>query len=154
MGRSTDGQLSYGYVFEEGFEFPWDDERYVGDIEDWWRDVKGFTRAVDSPFDEQGNYKPGISEGSPEVSRYYAESQEWDKKNPLPVELVNYCSDGCPMYILASKNLRANRGYPTPISLMDMEHTDEAHQRLMSFLEEFGIVPEGEIGWWLSSYST
>lgn len=152
MGLST-GHLSYGCVFEEGFEFPWGDERYGGDIEDWWRDVKGFTRAVDSPFDEQGNYKPGISEGSPEVSRYYTELQVWGIINPLPVKLVNYCSGDCPMYILASKDLRAKGGYSTPVSIGNIKCTDGTHQRLMSFLEEFGIVPEGEIGWWLSSYS-
>ena len=31
MGLSTDGEISFGIVFDEGFEFPWDEYDY--DIE-------------------------------------------------------------------------------------------------------------------------
>ena len=32
MGVSTDGQICYGIVFEEGHEFPWASDEYEKDI--------------------------------------------------------------------------------------------------------------------------
>lgn len=152
MGLSTDGQLSFGYVFEEGYEFPWDSEEFEGDIDEWWRNVKGFESTVEYPYDEAGNYKEGFSSKSPEIKTYYDEMTEWDKANPLPVQLVNYCSEEYPMYILAAKHMVANRGYPNKVSLADLSDIAEAHVRLQNFLAEFSIEPEGEFGWWLSSH--
>lgn len=149
---ATDGQLSYGCVFEEGFEFPWDDEKYEGDIDEWWEDVRGFTGTVDYPFDEFGEYKPGIHSGSPEVSNYFVKRDEWRKNNPLPIQLVNYCSGGYPMYILAVKHIEANRGYPKGIPSDYLIVEEEDRLRLLKFMEEFEIAPEGKIGWWLSSF--
>ena len=36
MGISTDGQICFGVLFEEGYEFPWDCEEYAYDIYIWW----------------------------------------------------------------------------------------------------------------------
>lgn len=36
MGMSTDGQLCFGICFEDGFEFPWDNEEFDNSIERWW----------------------------------------------------------------------------------------------------------------------
>jgi hypothetical protein len=36
MGISTNGSICYGILFDEDFEFPWDDEENEGYIEDWW----------------------------------------------------------------------------------------------------------------------
>ena len=63
MVQSTDGQLSYGVVFDEDFEFPWDAEKWEGDIEEWWRDVKGFSNPMYYPFDQEGDYEPGYNCG-------------------------------------------------------------------------------------------
>ena len=38
MGVSTDGQISFGILLDEGVETPWDDEKYAFDIEKWWVD--------------------------------------------------------------------------------------------------------------------
>jgi hypothetical protein len=48
MGISTDGSVCYGILFDEGFEFPWDDEENEGYIEDWW---KNFNEDVECPVE-------------------------------------------------------------------------------------------------------
>lgn len=35
MGISTDGEICYGIIFEDGYEFPWDID-HEGDPEMWW----------------------------------------------------------------------------------------------------------------------
>lgn len=153
MGRSTDGQLSYGCVFEEGFEFPWDDEKYDGDIDEWWRDVNGFVNPVDCPYDEEGNYKPGINGDSPEIDEYYDARREWLNKNPIPIEVVNYCSGDYPMYLLASKSVKASRGGPTMLDQDFMQDAVAAHDQLTDFLTTYNIdYDPSQVGWWLSSY--
>jgi hypothetical protein len=152
MGTSTDGQLSFGVVFEEGFEFPWSVDEYEDDIETWWFTIRGFANPIECPFDDRGNNKPGIGPDSPVISEYFAKQREWEVANPIPVELVNYCSGSSPMYILATKHIDASRGGPTAVGFDFLRDTDEAFQRLRHFLDEFGIAHDGEIGWWLSSY--
>lgn len=70
MGQSTDGQISYGIMFEEGHDFPW--EMYE---EEDWMEVNG-----------QTNYT-------------YSEQRDYLKKNPLPFESVNVCSGDCPIFL-------------------------------------------------------
>jgi hypothetical protein len=153
MGRSTDGQFSYGCVFEEGFEFPWDDEKYDGEIEEWWMDVLGFVNNVESPYDEAGNYKPGFNSRSPEIGKFFQSRREWLKDNPIPVELVNYCSGDYPMYLLASKSITASRGGPTKVSQDFMLNAVTAHAQLTDFLTTYSIdYDPDQVGWWLSSY--
>ncbi len=153
MGVSTDGQLSYGCVFEEGFEFPWDDEKYDGDIEEWWMDISGFVNPVECPYDEDGNYKLGFDEGSPEIGKFFESERNWLKNNPIPVELVNYCSGNYPMYLLASKSITASRGGPTNVDQDFMSDEETVHKKLIDFLTTYNIdYYSSQVGWWLSSY--
>ena len=155
MGTSTDGQLSYGVLIDEEFEFPWDAEDYGGDIEEWWRDVRGFRNPVESPFNEYGRYKPGFSDASPEVREYFKNQREWVSwlaANPVPVKLVDYCSGDCPMWLLASRHVRSSSGCPKMVDIEFLRETGVASRQLIEFLEEFKIEHNGEIGWWLSSY--
>lgn len=153
MGVSTDGQLSYGCVFEEGFEFPWDDEKYEGDIEEWWMDVSGFVNPVENPYGADGNYKPGFDEGSPEIGKFFESERNWLKNNPIPVELVNYCSGDYPMFLLASKDIEAIRGGPTNVDQDFMSDVETVHKKLIDFLTTYNIdYDPAEVGWWLSSY--
>ena len=150
MGVSTNGQLCYGVLFEEGFEFPWDE---YDDIEDWWAKVKGFTPTV-YPYNSEGDYAEGINAKSPEIDIYHNEKSEWEKANPIPVELVNYCSCDYPMYILTvpSANYYNSRGDAVgidPTKLLDEQ--GEAHDILIQFLKEFEIEYEDEPCWLLSS---
>ena len=152
MVQSTDGQLSYGVVFDEDFEFPWDAEQWEGDIEEWWRDVKGFSNPMYYPFDQEGDYEPGYNCGSPEVGDYFRYRREWLESNPIPIEVVNYCSCDCPQYLLASRHMSCSRGRPQEVSVEFLRETDEAFQDLAAFLDEYDIKSENEASWWLTSY--
>lgn len=152
MGVSTNGQLCYGVLFEDGFEFPWDE--YDG-IEEWWKEVKGFVPTVFYPFDDEGNYAEGFNRESPEVDAYFDEEDEWEKANPIPVELVNYCSGEYPMYIItvstaSYSNRRGNAVVIDPNELI--EEQKKVHDTLIQFLTEFEIEYDEEPCWLLSSW--
>lgn len=40
MSQSTNGQITYGIPFPEGFQFPWNDEKYEFSIQEWWTAVR------------------------------------------------------------------------------------------------------------------
>ena len=152
MGTSTNGQLSFGVIFEEGFTFPWDADPYDGSIQSWWLDIRGFVNPIPSPFDEHGEYKPGINSKSPVIGEYLRYEREWMEKNPIPVRVVNYCSGNYPMYILAIKHIYNSRGYPQQVDVAELLNTNNDELKLREFLEEFKIEYNNEIKWWLSSY--
>lgn len=52
MSTSTDGQICFGVVFEEDYEFPWDDEN---NFEKWWQTVNGFKPSFEI-YDDKGEY--------------------------------------------------------------------------------------------------
>lgn len=130
MGVSSDGEISYGIVFEEGYEFPWDVD-HDGDPEEWW-----------------------ISKVLQLIYKDYAEMHAILKDNPLPFQLVNYCSGEYPMYILAVPGTlkSAYRGSPKSFTLDELQVDEEASKKLIAFCEEYGLEGESEIGWTLSSY--
>ena len=177
MGTSTDGQLCFGVMLEEGFEFPWGwngDGVFDGDLEEWWRSVNGYQCQVESPWDEAGNRKPGVSDKDPRIEAYFEDRRAWLEKNPVPVALVNYCSGESEMYILTLDderlNMTAHRGYPVVVNVLDLQRAVEetqAERKLLEFMEEYGIGQggltdsstrfgeDGEVlvpKWWLSSY--
>lgn len=151
VGISTDGQLSFGVMFEEGFEFPWDSDEFGGDVDEWWRAVKGFRNPHPCPYGADGNYRPGIKSGSREVAEYHGYTVRWEADNPMPVQLVNYCSGSCPMYILAVKHIRCWRGIPCEIDPAMLEVSEADRRKLSDFLAFYGIEAE-EPRWWLTSY--
>ena len=155
MGASTDGQICYGIVSEEGIEFPWDTEQFEGDIDEWWiRDVLGFRHSFEI-YDRDGEYIGGEQPPQEKISRYHEEKRVFKENNPkLPVELVNYCSGEYPMYILAIPETcnSARRGYPTEFDPASMVVTDEQKQSLINICNAYGIEFENEPAWYLSSY--
>lgn len=161
MGTSTDGEISFGIKFDEDFEFPWDQESddgecshsFEGDIDEWWRAMNGFDRG-DYPFDERGNYKPGITGDDPRISEYFARQNAWDAAHPLPVQLVNYQHCDYAAYILAVPQsvITANRGSPVEIKIEALKTNEAAKQVLLDFCKRFEIEIDDEPKWWLSSY--
>lgn len=163
MGASTNGIICYGIKFEEGFEFPWDAEPWDGEIEEWWGDVNGYKPPFEL-YDAAGNYHPTIrlvtgrypSDTRPEdetlVERYHAHRLKWDEAHPLPVELENYCSAECPMYILAVRGvgLLARRGYAEQIHLT--LETPQQLPALLAFCKAQKIRGGDGPKWWLCSY--
>lgn len=161
MGQSTDGQICFGVAFPEGFEFPWDtNAQYDGDIENWWKHLKGFVPLFEM-WDERGNYKDGKEPSKEEKDKYYAHMRKWDKDNPVPIEMINYCSGDCPMYMIAvtSSVKKNNRGYPKAFDPVKLIVMPEEVRVLKEFIEkyvdvesiddkDFDPVPR----WYLSSY--
>ena len=149
MGVSTNGQICFGVMLEEGVELPWGE-----DIEEWWRKVNDF-KDVHEPWTEEGEYAEGWEERDPRFKEYYDARREWLKKNPLPVALVNYCSGDYPMYILAVPEtfIQCSRGYPTEISVPDsfIVTIDQA-TAVLDFIEKYEIECDKKMRWWLSSY--
>lgn len=130
MGISSDGEICYGIVFEDGYEFPWDVD-HDGDPEEWW-----------------------ISKVLQLIYKDYDEMHAILKDNPLPFELVNYCSCEYPMYILAVPGTlkSAYKGSPKSFTLDELKVDEEASNKLITFCEEHGLTGESAIGWVLSSY--
>jgi hypothetical protein len=116
MGVSTDAQISFGILFkEEEAEFPWHGEKYDWDIEEWWRDERGYKPPFEIWEESSAEHKKGITPA--QKSEYYKHRKEWLQQNPVPATEVNYCSGEFPMYILAvpSTVLTAYRGHPVEL---------------------------------------
>ena len=145
MGVSTDGQICLGIVFDEDYEFPWEDE----DIKVWWEEVRGYEKPFEI-YDDSGR-KLGVTQD--QVNEYHQHSRDWQEANPLPVELVNYCSGDYPMYILAvpSSVINASRGFPVEIS-PDLTIKQEELEPFISFTREYLPELSLEVRWYLSSY--
>jgi len=149
MGQSTNAEISFGIAFEEDYEFPWSGED--NDIETWWREQNGFTHSFEL-FDDEGNYIAGKEPSAELVELYFAEQREFDKRHPLPVELVNYCSGDYPMWIIAVPYVGelARRGYPVTFVPSELTVSDAQVKALVDFCKNVGL--EGEPSWYLSSY--
>ncbi len=152
MGVSTDEQIAYGVAFDEGTEFPWDTGTFDGDIENWWREIKGYKPPF-KLYDDNGY----IGEKRPpekKITEYYNHRSSWDKANPIPVQLVNTCSCDYPMYMLAVRGTvkEASRGCPKRFEPTELVVEQENREALIAFMKEHSIEGGSEPGWYLSSY--
>jgi len=149
MTTSTNGVISFGVVCDEYTEFPWEEHC----IEEWWREVNGF-KPLYEPYTTEGVYDEGWSESDPRFDEIWTQQVTWDKENPIPVELENYCSGECPMYAIVVCDLGHTclRGYPTSFDPKDLVATPRQILDLLSFLQDYNIQYEGEPSWLLTSY--
>lgn len=149
MSISSDGQLCYGIKFDEDIEFPWKEDNW--DLDDWWIAQCGY-EPLFSLFDEQGNYLPGPRPSKEKMNEYWAHRKMFRSQHPLPIELVNYCSYGYPMYIVAVKglNFSCSRGYPKEIDPSLIVSWSEVNE-LNRFVEKYISHDHEEPKWWLSS---
>jgi len=151
MSVSTDGQICYGVVFEDGYEFPWG--RFDG-VEEWYyKEIKPFIPIAEI-YDENGEYINGIRPDEETFKWYCQQKREWKEKNPLIFELVNYCSGDCPMYILAVKStfISCSRGYPLEIEPESLNVKESDKQKLLDFCAQYNLKFESGPSWYLSSY--
>ncbi len=148
MGVSTNGQLSYGVLLEEGVELPWDQDEE--DIDGWWLNILDYKPPFEAYTDE-GERLPEMTDEK--ISEYFAHRRKFIEENPLPVTVVNVCSCDYPMYMLAvpGKEYSAHRGYPEEINPDDMKVNPLDTKRLLEFCEQYGIEFEKGPGWFLSS---
>lgn len=153
MTTSTNGQLCYGIFFEDGYEFPWDSEKYDGDLESWWLYEVCKYQDPFVLYNSKGDYIDGRKPPDEKETEYYNARHEFKDAHPCPVELVNYCSCDYPMYILAvSDQVKfANRGYPQEITQEDLTALVCGLDILTQFCQEHGIETDEEPKLWLSS---
>lgn len=153
MGTSTDGQINYGILFEEYFQFPWDEE-YDGNIEEWWMyKVHGYKNPFEL-FDEDGNYLNGVKSTPEQDEIYYGARRKFREDHPVPIELINVCSGDCPIYLLAvpSCSLSNSRGCPVEFKPDILKVSQEEHDKLIQFCKDHDIEFLGGPKWYLSSY--
>ena len=152
MGTSTNGQICYGIMFEDEYEFPWDSDEYDGDIDDWWlRAVLGYKPSFEL-YNADGNWIDGIKPAKEKKDAYFQELRDFKAQNPkIPVELVNYCSGDFPMWILAvpSSCIEAYRG--DPLAFQDLSVGWKDTEALFKFCNDYGLSGSNA-HWWLSSY--
>ncbi len=157
MTQSTDGEISFGILFPEGYEFPWGNDKYEGDIREWWLDVNDY-EPLFRLYNEQGGFPNGERPASKRINAYYAHEREFEKLHPLPIELVNVCSNNHPIFIVALAGIgdRASRGYPECFNPSDLNVTDEDIAAIVEFCKTY--LQSDEMGpllipqWYLSSY--
>lgn len=141
MTTSTDGILCYGYILpDEGL--PWQTDKYDNDFEKWY-----YSEVV--PFKFAINWD---SADSILRQQYFDKKWEFKQTNPLPGELVNYCSRDYPLYIIATEEHRCNKGKPVEITYRNFYNRDKAN-KLREFLLKYKIIEKTEkASWWLCSY--
>lgn len=148
MGVSTNGQICYGVLFEEGFEFPWD-----GDIEKWWREMQGYKPPFEL-YDDAGEYVGGQKPPENKIEDWHSHRREFDKAHPVPVDLVNVCSGDCPIYILAIPEYvySARRGYPEAFDPTKLLIDPVKEAQLLMFIGDHIGNEHYAPKWYLSSY--
>ena len=149
MSMSTDGQICYGIIFDEGSEFPWNKNDWDGDIENWWlEEICGYEK----PF-EAYNGRGELIVSKEKLEAYFYIERRFKEKHSLPVKLVNYCSAEYPMYILAvpSSVYENSRGYPLEFKPGGLITTDTEVLLLLDFCEEHCKAKESP-QWYLTSY--
>ncbi len=152
MGQSTNGIIAYGSIFEEGFEFPWDDDKYDFDIGEWWECVMNY-EPIYQPWTESGGYAPGWVREDPRFTEYFQHKRDWLKENPLPVAVENYCHGDYPMYalVIPTTVITALRGDPESFDPRGLCFSATELHDFKKFMDLFEISYE-EPQWLLMSY--
>lgn len=154
MSAATDGQICYGILLEEGVELPWNVEKHDHDLEDWWRKVNSYVASF-QPWTDEGEYAEGWSRGDPRFKEYYAHQEAWNDAHPVPVTVVNCCSNEYPIWIIADPKsvVVCSRGYPRKLISDQLGESNLiADQELVEFCESHGIPFKSKPCWYLSSY--
>lgn len=179
MGVSTDGQLTFGFAYEEGEHtecFPWE-RHYVRDteedeedededeedsndsrdsVEEWWKRINGYK----PPFELYAETKTGYIDGKTrdelkdKIDEYHQHRRKWEDANPLPVLIESHCSHDYPMYLLAVPDHHFSNSRGTPVEIENLDVDPDALKAFWQFIKDHKIkLPEGqtEPKWWLTS---
>ncbi len=156
MGISTNGQLCFGIIYNDGYEFPWDNSPYNGDYEEWWLvEIHGYKPPFQL-YDERGEYLNGKEPSKSQRDAYYKHKFEFKKQHPFPVKVGNYCSGDYPMYMIAVPNsfYSNHRGSLIEIDPDQLKVTVEEVNALVDFCKTYCCAEMSEFTpkWYLSSY--
>lgn len=153
MGTSTDGVLAYGFNLggdEGGWEITEADE-YGEWVPDWHDEEE---EDLVSDAETHLLRSAGFAETDYKAEGYYDRKREAEAR--VGVELVSYCSDEFPMYVLAAHTLTAYRGDVKAIDFaaLEQKRVDEGwDEKLRAACEALGATPkQGQPKWLLVSY--
>ena len=141
MGITSDGQISFGILFEEDYEFPWYDDT---EIENWWRIQQGYVNPF-KIYTSDGNYINDIEPSSEEFNMYFNYRDKFDKAHPIPVFIL----------AIPSTIKTCSRGYPEIIEPTDSNrryNKDYMDKLLLEFCKTYSLQHENPPKWYLSSY--
>lgn len=151
MGCDISGQINFGIAFGEGFEFPWDDEKYDG-IESWWMDIHGYVPLY-KPFTPEGNYAEGWTHHDPRFGEYFTHQGEWMEKNPIPVEVDSFGTGDYSLYMIILPKVGLGTSWDaTKFDPKQLVVSGEQVKVITDFLDKYEIEYEDEPAWLLSSY--
>lgn len=134
MSIVADGKIFYGILYEQDFEFPWDEKDL--NLEDWWLQETGYDGSTD------------------EYDTYYFNKKKWLEGHPLPVEEINYCSGMCPMYALCVPGSvkTASLGRPQDFNpITDFVMSLSEQDQYFEFISKYGLHKSAP-SWYLGSY--
>lgn len=153
MGQSATATIAYGYVVDSyEQDLPWKEADL--DLVDWWRKENGF-EDLPGVYTAEGNYFPGMKGNQAAIDAFFKHRKEWDKENPIPVEVIEHYEFGCGPLILAIPNspgLRASWDDIEEINSDDFVLNtgyDEDVQKLETFMADYGIEPTKGPGFYL-----
>jgi hypothetical protein len=151
MGETVSGQIAYGVLFEEGYEFPWEGEENDG-LENWWVRENGFKPSKEL-YDDQGEWLDGVEASDEDVDAYHEEKSLFLAAHLLPVEFLNTCDSNNPIYMLAvpSTTMEASRGNPKEFRPEELVFTKPEGEALLDFCSKYGLTFESGPGWFLTS---
>lgn len=150
MGSDAKSSICYGVSFEDGADFPWEDN-----LDDWWLKESGFKPPFEL-FDEHGEYINGVRPPEAKVDEYYDKKHEWEKQHPVPVDLVYCGSDEGHLTIVAipSSVIRSDWEEPkelsTNLSLQREVGANDLKKFYRFYLKYFKVIPD--LKWYMSSY--
>lgn len=143
-------KVCYGWVFEEGYKFPWHNE----DENKWYADQHGFTKENEHLiwFTEEGQYRAGIVKNDPIIDQYFTKLKEYKEKYPFPVEIVMVGHYDYPSYILAvSDTLQVTEWAPKKLNC-NLVVPQVYEQLAAGFIDKYDLKPSEGPVWLLVSY--
>ena len=164
MGSTTYGQICFGVLFPEDYEFPWDSFEGAGGIDEWWRShVCGYSPPF-QVFDREGNYIDGEEPPQEVIDEYYQHRRDFDEEHPLPFQVVNCSWVDDPRWVIAVPEscLSAEWGSPTEFKPENLAYPalESSARKLTEFCKEHcqpwrewnNGAPNFTPKWYLSGY--
>jgi hypothetical protein len=138
MGTTTKGVIFHGIMFPDEFDFPWNGDKYDGNIDEWW-------------IYECCGYK-GTDE--------YSERKEFLKENPIPIALAwTYSYEYTCFGIAAIGSIVESSDDVTELNFSEMEINDVERNSVIDFCEKYiktedegDDFPELKTKWYLSGF--
>ncbi len=142
MGISVDATICFGVVVDSG-DLPWKKydpetgENIYESEEDWWREINGYKNPYEI-WEDADNKKPGITDEDEE--RYYDYIHQWDKRYPMPFELLYFWSyDNTDNFILCVPSSIICADGCEKLNISKIKVSNQAKEKFREFLKKYKI---------------